>query len=115
MTRFQHINVLGIRKIIVLNSCFIVCIRTLRCVNYNKHSEIYSKVPLKYIRFLTNILDRLGKNLLESQGIRKYNKGIIVLISENWEDHEFRFIGLLQLSMITSEKSENFGLLTAVK
>jgi hypothetical protein len=74
MTRFQHINVLGIRKIIVLNSCFIVCTRTFRCVNYKKHSEIYSKVLLKYIRFLTNILDKLGKNLLQSQGIRNIIK-----------------------------------------
>jgi len=41
--------------------------------------------------------------------------GIILLISENREDHEFRFIVLLQLLMISSEMSETFGLLTAVK
>jgi hypothetical protein len=77
---------------------------------------MYSKVLLKYILFFfTKILDKLRKNLLQSQGIRKYNTGIIFVLSENIEDHECRFIGLLQLSMISSEMSETFGLLTAVK
>lgn len=51
VARCQHINVKGIRKIFVLNSCFIVRNRTFSVINYKKRSEIYSKGLLKYIRF----------------------------------------------------------------
>jgi len=44
---------------------------------------------------LTNTLDKLGKNLLQSQGIGKYNTGIILLISENGKDHKTTNSGLL--------------------
>jgi len=41
--------------------------------------------------------------MLQSQRIRKYNTRIIFLTPENIKDQEFRFIGLLQSSMISSE------------